>query len=411
MRNLIAVVLGLSLFCFAGSALAAGLSVDLISPSAGAQVSGNVPIRVSASGPAGSKVSVAAGGVLVGEITLEAFSYGPYEVQWNTKTSPNGMVFLLASVTAPNGSSVAKATSVVVNNAPTDTKAPSKPGNFRVDVISPTEVKGTWEMSTDNVGVAGYRTWRGNDIIPNSGLSFRDSGLKPGSTHMYSVEAFDVAGNVSEPAVTVVTLPEEEKNPVLMVPEKYPTIMSAVYYSTAFPGKQVDILVDSGIYREQVNLWGFFAVNIRIVNRNPLVPVLLVSDFTPLVVGQGTKVELEGVTIVPSCDGGYCTAIYGGEGSRLTLKSCRLYHRRSAGLYLYKPDWADVTDSWFIGDGSIDSTGVSVNDASPATPSTGVRIASSIFYNSNFGVDARWSVYKPELRDNLFKKVANPYVK
>jgi cellulose 1,4-beta-cellobiosidase len=55
-----------------------------------------------------------------------------------------------------------------------------------------------WSPSTDNVGVAGYNVFRDGVQIAQTTLpNYLDTGLAPGTSHVYSVRAFDAAGNLS----------------------------------------------------------------------------------------------------------------------------------------------------------------------------------------------------------------------
>jgi chitodextrinase len=56
----------------------------------------------------------------------------------------------------------------------------------------------TWTASTDNVGVTGYKIFRGGTQVATSATtSFSDAGLTPGTTYTYTVSAFDAASNES----------------------------------------------------------------------------------------------------------------------------------------------------------------------------------------------------------------------
>jgi hypothetical protein len=95
---------------------------------------------------------------------------------------------------------------------------------FRGDVVSPTQVVGltcardetslllSWQASTDNVGVTGYRVHRGSTpgflpgpgslLITTTETFYSDQGVlgDPESDHYYLVTAFDTAGNESSPS-------------------------------------------------------------------------------------------------------------------------------------------------------------------------------------------------------------------
>ncbi|MFC1701111.1 fibronectin type III domain-containing protein, partial [Patescibacteria group bacterium] len=84
----------------------------------------------------------------------------------------------------------------------TDTEDPSIPQNLSSSP-STTRIYLTWDASTDNVGVAGYKIYRDSieiDDIPSSGQpteSYLDGGLTPDTTYGYNVSAYDAADNES----------------------------------------------------------------------------------------------------------------------------------------------------------------------------------------------------------------------
>jgi cellulose 1,4-beta-cellobiosidase len=70
----------------------------------------------------------------------------------------------------------------------------------------------SWSGSTDNVGVAGYRVFRGSTQIATvTGTSYTDTGLASATQYSYVVEAYDAAGNVS-PASNTVTVTTSSGN-------------------------------------------------------------------------------------------------------------------------------------------------------------------------------------------------------
>jgi glucuronoarabinoxylan endo-1,4-beta-xylanase len=81
---------------------------------------------------------------------------------------------------------------------PSDTTPPSVPSGLGATAVSSSQINLTWTASTDNVGVSGYRVYRGGALIgTTSGVTYGDTGLQPSSTYSYAVAAFDAAGNVS----------------------------------------------------------------------------------------------------------------------------------------------------------------------------------------------------------------------
>ena len=92
-----------------------------------------------------------------------------------------------------------------------DVDKPSAPANLQAQSSGSTQVALTWQASSDNVAVTGYRVYRGTQEIAGVGgttTSFTDTGRPPG-TYSYTVRAADAAGNLSDPSNTAgITLPD-----------------------------------------------------------------------------------------------------------------------------------------------------------------------------------------------------------
>ena len=72
--------------------------------------------------------------------------------------------------------------------------------------VTETALTLSWQATTDNVGVSGYRVSRDGITIADADvLSYADSGLSANTTYNYSVVAYDAAGNESAAAVIGVT--------------------------------------------------------------------------------------------------------------------------------------------------------------------------------------------------------------
>ncbi len=81
---------------------------------------------------------------------------------------------------------------------PTDVIPPSAPADLALVSRTNTSVDLSWSASTDNLGVAGYNVYRDGTLVSSpTAHSATVSGLTCGTSYVFAVEAFDVAGNVS----------------------------------------------------------------------------------------------------------------------------------------------------------------------------------------------------------------------
>ena len=90
---------------------------------------------------------------------------------------------------------------VTDNSTPTDITTPSAPSNLSATAVSSSQVDLSWNASSDNVGVTGYRVYRNDDLITTvTNNSYSNTGLTPNTSYGYYVRAIDAAGNVSGPS-------------------------------------------------------------------------------------------------------------------------------------------------------------------------------------------------------------------
>ena len=140
-----------------------------------------------------------------GSPTAWSWSFG----DGSTSTQPNpshawsAAATYTVTLTASNIYGSTSASRTVTVNA--DTAAPSTPGSLVVAAAGSAEIDLTWDASSDNVGVAGYDVYRDGASAPlavlgPSATSYADLAVAPASTHSYTVDAFDAAGNHSTPA-------------------------------------------------------------------------------------------------------------------------------------------------------------------------------------------------------------------
>ncbi len=87
-----------------------------------------------------------------------------------------------------------------------------------------------WQASTDNVGVVGYRVYRGSAHVGTvSTAVYQDSGLSPSTSYSYTVVAYDAAGNASSPsAVAQVTTSAAATNVIAANPTNYVSLLATL---------------------------------------------------------------------------------------------------------------------------------------------------------------------------------------
>ncbi|MDX6647286.1 MAG: large repetitive protein, partial [Miltoncostaeaceae bacterium] len=80
-----------------------------------------------------------------------------------------------------------------------DAAAPTAPTGLQASAPSRSQIRLSWTVATDNVGVTGYDVYRDGALLANAGPegAYTDATPSPGTTHTYEVAARDAAGNVS----------------------------------------------------------------------------------------------------------------------------------------------------------------------------------------------------------------------
>lgn len=111
------------------------------------------------------------------------------------------------------GNTSGLSTTLVASTAP-DTTPPSVPDNLQKTGSTISSISLTWNTSTDDVGVAGYRVYRDGSLIGTpGGASFTDTGLSVGSTYTYTVLAYDAATNQSAQSAPYSTASSNDTTP------------------------------------------------------------------------------------------------------------------------------------------------------------------------------------------------------
>lgn len=79
-----------------------------------------------------------------------------------------------------------------------DTTAPSIPTGLSASAVSTTQIDLTWNASTDDVGVTGYKIYRDSvQVGTSAGTSYSDTGLTQNTLYSYTVAAYDAGNNTS----------------------------------------------------------------------------------------------------------------------------------------------------------------------------------------------------------------------
>jgi fibronectin type 3 domain-containing protein len=98
--------------------------------------------------------------------------------------------------------------------SPADKVPPSVPAGVTGVSANPTTATVSWIVSTDNVGVAGYYVLRnGSTVATTANVYFQDTGLTEGTTYTYTIEAFDLGGNISAPSLRVTVTTKDTTPP------------------------------------------------------------------------------------------------------------------------------------------------------------------------------------------------------
>jgi chitodextrinase len=138
------------------------------------------------------------GGSLAGTVSGTTLSFQDTTVAPNTSYSYTFEAFDAAN----NGSGPSAPLSVTTPLGASDSQPPTAPTNVQATAISHAQVHLTWDASSDNVGVAGYRIYRNGNSTPvgtvgGSTLTFDDTTVAPSTTYTYKVDAVDAVPNPS----------------------------------------------------------------------------------------------------------------------------------------------------------------------------------------------------------------------
>jgi chitodextrinase len=135
-------------------------------------------------------------------------------------------------------------------SAAVDTTPPSTPTGLTTTPFSTSQINLSWTASTDNVGVTGYKIFRGGtQVATSSSNSYPDTSLTAGTSYSYTVSAYDASGNNSGQSTSVTVTTLSSTGTLQVGPTRlYKTIGAAL--AAAVNGNTIEI--DAGTYPEAV---------------------------------------------------------------------------------------------------------------------------------------------------------------
>lgn len=203
-----------------GSLVQSGFSNEVVGTVAAAPVGAPVANFTASTTTGTAPLAMNFTSTSTGSITSYAWTFG----DGTNSTSQNpiktystaGSYTVALTVTGSGGSNTKSVSNYITVTAPADTQAPSVPSGLTGTATSSTSVSLTWNASTDNVGVTGYRVFRCEgstctnfaQVGTPTGTTFTNTGLNGGTVYRFAVKAIDAAGNLSFYSTTVnVTTP------------------------------------------------------------------------------------------------------------------------------------------------------------------------------------------------------------
>ncbi len=168
-------------------------------------------------------------------------------------------------------------------DASEDTEAPEVPGNVTA-VVTGSAIFISWEASRDNVGVEGYRIYRDEEEIGTSEeTNYTDTSCTEGNTYIYSVKAYDAAGNLSEAGIgmpVTMTALKQEQNINLIKPSgltaeiretvivvRWGSVYDAGGYELSIDGVMIPIGYDTSYVQTQIIPNHTYEYKVRVVSR------------------------------------------------------------------------------------------------------------------------------------------------
>jgi hypothetical protein len=160
-------------------------------------------------------LEISASGATVGTAkacTTSTSAWAPLATAtYNARTSGDTLSFRVVQTSAPSSGQSFEVDNLSLTTPTTDSQAPTVPDGLNATAPSSGEVDLTWNASQDDVGVTGYTIYRDGSPIHTAGgltLAYADTTAQGGTQYSYTVDAFDAAGNHSDPSTAfVITTP------------------------------------------------------------------------------------------------------------------------------------------------------------------------------------------------------------
>jgi len=155
------------------------------------------------------------------------------------------------------GNASPESTAVLVTTPVVDSIAPSTPTGLVATAASSTRINLNWSASTDNVAVTGYRISRNGALLVSLGnvSTYQDSSLTAATTYVYTIQAFDAAGNVSAPSAqaSATTTTAADATPPTIPTNLVGNVISATQINLSWSAStDNNVVADYRLYRDGV---------------------------------------------------------------------------------------------------------------------------------------------------------------
>lgn len=159
--------------------------------------------------PTGESVSSTWNGTLTSTATSTGTHYTVTSPSWAAPLAPGASAPAVGMDIATTGTQVPPANCLINNQpcagVPVSNTPPTVPAGLAVSGTGPDAVSLSWNASTDPSGVAGYNVYEGSSVVASTTTATKVTvnGLLAGSSHTFTVTAFDALGNESAQSAPV----------------------------------------------------------------------------------------------------------------------------------------------------------------------------------------------------------------